>query len=73
LWSTYQRKRLEIAGFNMNQTVDTEIKIVRTDYRKPYQEAEAQNKAKDEEIAALKAEIETMGGGRPRPPRPDLN
>ena len=36
------------------------------------EEAEAQNKAKDEEIEALRAQIAAMDG-KPRPPRPDLN
>ena len=50
------------------------IQITRTDYRKPYLEAEAQNKAKDEEITALREQIAAMEGKpRPRPPRPDLN
>jgi hypothetical protein len=74
LWSTYQRKRLEIAGLNMRSDDGATIQITRTDYRKPYLEAEAQNKAKDEEIEGLKAQIATMEGKpRPRPPRPDLN
>jgi hypothetical protein len=74
LWSTYQRKRLEIAGLNMRTDDGATIQITRSDYRKPYLEAEAQNKAKDEGIEALKAQIATMEGKpRPRPPRPDLN
>jgi hypothetical protein len=44
------------------------------DYRKPYQQAQAANVAKDEEIAALREQIAAMEGKpRPRPPRPDLN
>jgi hypothetical protein len=74
LWSTYQRKRLEIAGLNMRSDDGASIHITRTDYRQPYQEAQAANKAKDEEIEALKAQIATTEGKpRPRPPRPPLN
>jgi hypothetical protein len=36
LWSTYRRKRLEIAGLNMRTDDDAKIHITRTDYRKPY-------------------------------------
>jgi hypothetical protein len=73
LWSTYQRKRLEIAGFNMNQEEGQTIILHTNDYKGRYVEEEAKNKQLSEEVEALKAQIETMGGSRPRPPRPDLN
>jgi hypothetical protein len=61
---------------NMHTDEDATIIIRRNDYRKPYLdlEAQAQNKAKDEEIEALRAQIaQIQGKPRPRPPRPDLN
>ena len=74
LWSTYQRKRLEIAGLNMRDNEDAEIRITRSDFRGPYQEELVKSKQQAEEIEALKARIAVMEGKpRPRPPRPDLN
>ena len=74
LWSTYQRKRLEIAGLNMRDNEDAEIRITRNDFRKPYVEETEKNRRLSDEVDALKAQIAVMEGKpRPRPPRPDLN
>jgi hypothetical protein len=74
LWSTYQRKRLEIAGLNMRDSEDAEIRIIRSDFRGAYQEELVKSKQQAEEIVSLKARIASMEGKpRPRPPRPDLN
>jgi hypothetical protein len=72
LWSTYQRKRLELAGLNLGE--GTEYRFEATDYADRYQAEVDKNKQQAEEIAALRAQVAAMGGKeRPRPPRPSLN
>jgi hypothetical protein len=72
LWSTYQRKRLELAGLNLGE--GQEYRFEATDYADRYQAEVGKNKQQAEEIEALRAQVAAMGGKeRPRPPRPSLN
>jgi len=57
---------------NMRDEAQT-IHFEATDYADRFQSEQTKNKQQAEEIAALKAQVEAMGGGRPRPPRPPLN
>jgi hypothetical protein len=73
LWSTYQRKRLELAGLNLGE--DRDYHFTSEDYAGRYQDEVAKNKEQASEIAALREQVVALGGlkERPRPPRPALN
>ena len=50
LWSTYQRKRLELAGLNLGE--DQEFKFTSEDYADRYQAEVGKNKQQAEEDAS---------------------